>query len=149
MADWDSVQIQLGYKANLSSPAFTGNPTAPTQDNNNNSTRIATTAFVKNVMPTTTSALTNDSGFITASSPALTGTPTAPTASTGTDSTQIATTAFVQAAVQAAGGVIPASALPIEDGVAAVGISLKYAREDHVHPLPSSMPKITLVDWTV
>lgn len=148
MADWDSVQTQLSYKANLSGPAFTGNPTAPTQDNSNNSTRIATTAFVKNVMPTTTSALTNDSGFITAASPALTGTPTAPTAAAGTDSIQIATTAFVQAAVQAAGGVTPASALPLVDGTAAVGTSLKYAREDHVHPLPS-IPSITLVDWTV
>ena len=34
--------------AKLSSPAFTGNPTAPTQTAGNNSTRIATTAFVQN-----------------------------------------------------------------------------------------------------
>lgn len=33
-------------KADLASPALTGNPTAPTQSANNNSTRIATTAYV-------------------------------------------------------------------------------------------------------
>jgi len=32
------------------------------------------------------------------------------------------------------GGVAPATAIPLADGVAAVGVSLKYAREDHVHP---------------
>ena len=34
--------------ARLSSPAFINNPTAPTQDVNNNSTRLATTAYVHN-----------------------------------------------------------------------------------------------------
>lgn len=34
--------------APLASPAFTGNPTAPTQSAGNNSTRIATTAYVQN-----------------------------------------------------------------------------------------------------
>ena len=34
-------------KANLASPALTGNPTAPTQTVGNNSTRLATTAFVQ------------------------------------------------------------------------------------------------------
>jgi hypothetical protein len=41
-----NVQTQLNAKANLASPALTGNPTAPTQALGNNSTRIATTAFV-------------------------------------------------------------------------------------------------------
>lgn len=36
----------VATKANLASPAFTGNPTAPTQAAGNNSTRLATTAFV-------------------------------------------------------------------------------------------------------
>jgi len=35
-------------KADLASPAFTGNPTAPTQSKGNDSTRIATTAYVQN-----------------------------------------------------------------------------------------------------
>ncbi|ARB06094.1 tail fiber protein [Dinoroseobacter phage vB_DshS-R5C] len=40
----------LAAKAPLASPAFTGNPTAPTQTAGNNSTRIATTAFVQNAL---------------------------------------------------------------------------------------------------
>ena len=42
----DGLQTALNTKANLAGPALTGNPTAPTQDGANNSTRIATTAFV-------------------------------------------------------------------------------------------------------
>ena len=41
-------------KAELASPAFTGNPTAPTQAANNNSTRLATTAYVDNAASTVT-----------------------------------------------------------------------------------------------
>lgn len=37
---------QLALKADLASPTLTGNPTAPTQTVGNNSTRLATTAFV-------------------------------------------------------------------------------------------------------
>ena len=37
----------LALKANLASPSLSGNPTAPTQAANNNSTRIATTAYVQ------------------------------------------------------------------------------------------------------
>ena len=36
----------LANKANLASPAFTGSPTAPTQTTGDNSTKLATTAFV-------------------------------------------------------------------------------------------------------
>ena len=41
-----AIQTQLDSKAALASPAFTGNPTAPTQTNGDNSTKIATTAYV-------------------------------------------------------------------------------------------------------
>jgi len=37
----------VALKAPLASPEFTGNPTAPTQELRNDSTRVATTAFVK------------------------------------------------------------------------------------------------------
>lgn len=43
-----NIQNQLNLKAALASPALTGNPTAPTQSSSENSTKIATTAFVKN-----------------------------------------------------------------------------------------------------
>ena len=42
-----TITTALGTKAPLASPALTGNPTAPTQTVGNDSTRIATTAFVK------------------------------------------------------------------------------------------------------
>jgi len=57
---------------------------------------------------------------------ALTGNPTAPTPATSDNDTSIATTAFV---VGQAG-----TGTPIVDGTAAVGTSLLYARQDHVHP---------------
>ena len=47
-----SIQTQLNAKAKLASPAFSGTPTAPTQASTNNSTRIATTAFVNNFFNT-------------------------------------------------------------------------------------------------
>ena len=63
----------------------------------------------------------------------LTGNPTAPTPSPGDNDTSVATTAFVSAAMASAG--TPATLTPlVESGLGAVGTSLKYAREDHVHP---------------
>jgi len=41
------VKAALDLKAPLASPALTGNPTAPTQSVSDNSTKLATTAFVK------------------------------------------------------------------------------------------------------
>ena len=113
----------------LDSPTFTGTPTLPTgtiattQTAGNNSTAVATTAFVSTAVanlvdsaPTTlntldelAAALGDDANFATTTataiglkaplaSPALTGTPTAPTAAVGTNTTQIATTEFVQVA---------------------------------------------------
>jgi hypothetical protein len=61
-------------------------------------------------IPTTTSQLTNNSGFITTSSlanyallaaPVFTGAPSAPTAPAGANTTQLATTAFVTNAISA------------------------------------------------
>ena len=90
----------LADYAKLASPAFTGNPTAPTQSAGNNSTRLATTAFVQAALDTidlSDYALKKDlNAKAPLASPALTGTPTAPTAAKTTDSTQIATTAFVK-----------------------------------------------------
>ena len=65
---------------------ITGVPTGPTQSAGNNTTRLATTAFVQGEK----------------ASPTFTGTPAAPTAATTTNTTQIATTAFVQANTPAA-----------------------------------------------
>jgi len=61
------------------------------------------------------------------SSPVFTGIPAAPTATAGTSTTQLATTAFVSGKDGTAAPIAAAE-------TAAVGISLKTAREDHVHP---------------
>ena len=61
--------------------------TATTPATADNSTKIATTAFV------------NAQNYAPLASPTLTGTPAAPTASIGTNTTQIATTAFVNAEI--------------------------------------------------
>ena len=74
----------------LASPAFSGTPTAPTPALGDNSTRLATTAFVA-----------SQSGFAPLASPAFSGIPTAPTAAVGVNTTQLATTAYVLAAVAA------------------------------------------------
>lgn len=55
---WYTVQADLGNKANLASPTFTGTPKAPTAASGTNTTQIATTAFVQaallqNVLTTT------------------------------------------------------------------------------------------------
>jgi hypothetical protein len=119
--------------APVASPAFTGTPTATTPAAADNSTNIATTAFV-------TTAL---AAFAPLASPALTGSPTAPTATVGTSTTQLATTAFVQTAVSH-----PATIAPLMDGAAAVGTSLLYARQDHVHPTDTSRAPIASPTFT-
>lgn len=45
-----TMTTALGQKAPLASPAFTGNPTAPTPSPGDNDTTIATTAFVQSVV---------------------------------------------------------------------------------------------------
>jgi hypothetical protein len=82
--------ISAAGGALLASPVFTGTPAAPTPPPGDNSTRLATTAFVATL-----------TGFAPLASPAFTGTPTAPTAAPATNTTQLATTAFVQAAISA------------------------------------------------
>lgn len=118
--EWTDLSADISYKANIASPAFTGNPTAPTPAVGDNDTSIATTAFVNaeinndrpyatvnplmdGVAAVGTSAKVaredhvhpSDTTKADLASPALTGTPTAPTASVTTDTTQIATTEFV------------------------------------------------------
>lgn len=54
------VNQDISGKANLASPAFTGNPTAPTPATGSNNTAIATTEFVNGAI---TSALGNITGI--------------------------------------------------------------------------------------
>jgi hypothetical protein len=117
LSNQTDLQAALNLKANLASPTLTGTPLAPTPTLGDNSTKIATTAYV----------LANAAGL---ASPAFTGTPTAPTATVDTNTTQLATTAFVL--TQAS------SATPNMDGTGAVGTSVRFARADHTHPTDTS-----------
>lgn len=163
----DHVHPSDTSRAPLASPALTGAPTSTTPATADNSTAIATTAFVKAQgygappSPATVAPLMNgtaavgtsllyarqdhvhptDTSLAPLGSPALTGTPTAPTATAGTSTTQLATTAFVQAALPT----VPtaATATPLMNGTAAVGTSLLYARQDHVHPSDTSLLPLT------
>lgn len=81
------LQTALNAKAPLASPTLTGTPAAPTPTANDNSTKIATTAYVD----------TADALKANLASPALTGNPTAPTQTAGNNSTRLATTAYVDA----------------------------------------------------
>ena len=63
-------------------------------------------------------------------SPTFTGTPAAPTAAADTNTTQLATTAFVLGQAT--------NATPLMSGTAAVGMSVRFARADHVHPTDTS-----------
>ncbi len=115
----------LDTYAPLASPALTGTPTAPTAEQGDSSTKVATTEFVNasivrligaapgalDTLEELADALGDDPNFATSmtnliagkaplNSPALTGTPTAPTPESGDSSTTIATTAFVADAVE-------------------------------------------------
>lgn len=58
----DHVHPSDTSRAPLASPAFTGNPTAPTQTAGNNSTSIATTAYVDRQLGTNNGIATLDGG---------------------------------------------------------------------------------------
>lgn len=115
--------------ARLASPTFTGTPAAPTATLGDNTTKLATTAFVianatgatgvtsfntrtgtvtltkADVTGTSLAAtdLTDTALLARLASPALTGNPTAPTQAGGDNSTKLATTAFVTAATSGTG----------------------------------------------
>ncbi len=74
-------------------------------------------------------------------SPTFTGTPAAPTAAADTNTTQVATTAYV---VGQAG-----STNPVMNGTATVGTSLRFSRQDHVHPSDTSRATSTHVHGNI
>jgi outer membrane murein-binding lipoprotein Lpp len=115
----NSINSTLLTLAPLASPALTGTPTATTASPNNNSTRIATTAYVdasavvlaSDYNSKFTAEVTNRNTAINnatstlapRANPTFTGAPSAPTPTFGDNTTKLATTAFVQSAAAAAG----------------------------------------------
>lgn len=150
-SDITNLTSDLAARAPLASPALTGTPTAPTAAANTNTTQLATTAFVIGQANSTAATIamngTQAAGSSTLfaradhvhpvdtsraplASPTFTGTPAAPTAAADTNTTQIATTAFILGQASAT--------TPAMDGTAAVGVSTRFARADHVHPVDTS-----------
>lgn len=155
---WDSVNkywaqyngttwaaLPIGF-APLVSPAFAGTPTAPTAVLNDNSTKVATTAYyikqASTIAPTMNGTAKIGTSFLFArsdhihptdtskapiNSPALTGIPTAPTATAGTNTTQIATTAFIQAALSALVASSPAALDTLNELALALGNDANFA----------------------
>ena len=75
--------------------------------------------------------------------------PTASTAVLGgvkVDGSTIAITNGVISTVATQQNISPATALPVIDGVATVGTSLAYARQDHIHP--TNVPVGVIVMWS-
>ena len=112
-ANITAANAAIALRATTYSPTLTGNPRAPTATVADNSTTIATTAYVMAQDDlrreyADTSILANvgalESSTTTAiglraniANPTFTGAPAAPTAAAGTRTTQIATTAYVMA----------------------------------------------------
>jgi hypothetical protein len=132
-----TLNSSIATKAALSSPTFTGTPSAPTAATGTNSTQIATTAFIKAAVDAKATEITSAYQAYTTSavsaygstvdtllaakaslaSPQLTGIPLAPTASVGTNSTQIATTAFTTSAVTGLQNTLTAAIAALQDAV--------------------------------
>jgi hypothetical protein len=147
------VMRQLGAlppSAPLGSPNFTGIPTAPQAPIDNDTNQLANCAFVLGQASTVAPLMSSsqptagvstrfsrgdhvhlaDSSLAPLMSPQFTGNPTAPTVAPDTDTAALATAQFVlgQAAIT----------IPLVDSTSpAPGTSFRYARADHVHPLPS------------
>ena len=91
----------LALKAPLASPALTGAPTAPTPGSGNDSTRIATTAYVLEALPNltayaATALLQTPNGAKAPLALSCSNRRPAPKAAAGDDSTRIANTAWAQ-----------------------------------------------------
>ncbi|HGB5773404.1 TPA: phage tail protein [Salmonella enterica subsp. enterica serovar Potsdam] len=108
---------ELDKKANLDSPNLTGTPTAPTTAESDNSQKIATTAFIKQVLL----------AYAKLASPNFAGKPTAPTADQSSNDTQLATTAFVRSAIAALVDSSPGALDTLNELAAALGDDPNFA----------------------
>ena len=110
--------------ATKESPTLTGTPKAPTAPAGTNTTQIASTAFVQDVVKALNNALALKAPL---ASPTLTGTPTAPTAAQTVNNTQVATTAFVKSAIAALVASSPAALDTLNELAAALGNDPNFA----------------------
>lgn len=142
------TQTVTGDKTFSGAVVLGANVSATSPPADNNSTKLATTAFVLGQAATANPVVNGtaaagsstrfsrgdhvhptDTSRAALASPTFTGTPAAPTAAADTNTTQLATTAFVIGQA--------ASATPQALGSAAVGTATRFARADHVHAMPA------------
>src|SRR5574343_1432089 len=165
--------LGIDLKADANNAVLTGAPTAPTPPTGDNSARVATTYFVTETLasigsfaPSNATPLMNgvanagvgalgsrddhvhptDTTRAPVNSPTFTGNPTAPTPAVNDNDTSIATTAFVNAEIDA-DRPYP-NAVPLMDGVAAMGAAANVARQDHVHPTDTTRAPINSPTFT-
>jgi hypothetical protein len=131
----DHVHPSDTSRAPLVSPTFTGVPAAPTPATADNSTTLATTAFVKAQGYIIANQTITLSGDITGSgTTAITTTLPTVNANVGTfQGITVNGKGLVTGAVSQVG-----TANPLINGAVAVGTSLLYSRQDHVHPVDTS-----------
>ena len=107
---------------------------------------IAAGSGISTSVAGTTVTVSADATIARLASPVFSGTPSLPTGTTGvtqtagTNNTSLATTAFVIGQA--------ASVAPLVDGTAAVGTSLLYARQDHVHPTDTTRAPLASPSFT-
>ena len=154
-----TTTITIGTSVGTSTTTLQGTTNGVTAAADNNTTALATTAFVVGQAGSATPLVNGTAAVGTSlryarqdhvhptdtsraplASPSLTGTPLSTTAAADTNTTQIATTAFVVGQAS--------STAPVIDGTATVGTSLKYARADHVHPTDTSRAALASPTFT-
>ena len=89
-ASLNAANTQIGLRATILNPSFTGVPLTPNAAPGDSSGQIASTFWVNSTI-----ANLDLSQYATLSSPTFTNTPAAPTANISANTTQLATTAFV------------------------------------------------------
>lgn len=159
-ADWNDMVDYIETLAPVASPTLTGTPASTTPSVDNNSTRIATTAYViaqeeatavpivdGTASPGTSTKVSKydhvhptDTSRAAVASPTLTGTPASTTPAADNNSTRIATTAYYCGQ--------KGTATPLMDGTATAGASLKFSPIDHVHPTDTTKANIASPTFT-
>jgi hypothetical protein len=93
--EFNAIQTAVATKADLASPNFLGNPTAVTQSTSDNSTRLATTAFVQTIAGSLGTISTQDSDAVAITGGTITGITDLAVADGGTGSSTLATNAVL------------------------------------------------------
>jgi hypothetical protein len=133
----DHIHPSDTSRASLASPALTGVPTAPTASVGTSTTQLATTAFVSGAVTAagSISEAPNDGQYYSRRNVAWAVSPGGLTDAPN-DGTLYGRQSVTWAPIPI---VAPATVAPLMNGTAAVGTSIKYAREDHVHPADTSV----------